>query len=103
MDEVGCPEPAAVLHRMLSTRSCCASSCHWAAVVAGRAVSVTMVESLLLPMIANKSAHILPGLPQERAAHHRERTMPESKAVTTPSDRMAADEKEFGDDLRRAP
>src|SRR5258708_4426614 len=27
MPEVGCPEPARVLQRMESTRSCCASSC----------------------------------------------------------------------------
>src|SRR5919202_867526 len=28
MLEVGCPDPAPVLERMLSTRSCCASACH---------------------------------------------------------------------------
>ena len=26
MDDVGCPEPAAVVHRMLSTASCAAKS-----------------------------------------------------------------------------
>src|SRR5215210_8732817 len=28
MDEVGCPDPAPELERMLSTLSCCASECH---------------------------------------------------------------------------
>src|SRR5580700_10324346 len=36
IEEVGCPEPAAVVQRMLSTRSCAASSFHsfsWSAIV----------------------------------------------------------------------
>jgi len=37
MDELGCPDPAAVVQRMLSTRNCWASSCTstlWAVIVA---------------------------------------------------------------------
>ncbi len=50
IDEVGCPEPALVVQRMLSTRNCCASSCHWFSVAGSVCAVVLMVCDALLRM-----------------------------------------------------